>query len=91
MKYEYDNDDTLPCELEIFKINGKEADIEDFVCVYDHTPDIAEPYGCGDMRADIISPTKEVLNKYNISLNEFYEIANDLAETLSIGSCEWCL
>ena len=39
----------LPCRLDIFSINGKDADQEDFGEVYDHDKENSEPYGCGDM------------------------------------------
>jgi hypothetical protein len=42
------------CDLETFIINGIEADIDDFVDLYDHMPCIGvEDQCCGDMRADI--------------------------------------
>lgn len=36
----------LPCELDIFTINGKSADSSDFGEVYDHDKESAETYGC---------------------------------------------
>lgn len=50
----------LPCELEIFTINGKAADSNDFGDVFDHNERIKEPYGCGDKHFDSKPPTKEV-------------------------------
>lgn len=79
------------CELSEFEINKIEAEKEDFVDQYDHSPETAEEYGCGDMQADIIPSTKEVLEKYNITENEYQVIAKDIAEKLSFGSCGWCV
>ena len=82
---------TALCSLEEFIINDIEADEEDFVDKYDHSPDEAEEYGCGDMRADIIAPTNEVLKKYNITPVEHEKIASQVAEEVSFGACGWCV
>jgi len=79
------------CSLATFTINGKEAEEEEFVDKYDHDPDQAEPYGCGDMAADVIASTKEVLEKYNITEKEYQEIATAVAEEVSFGACGWCV
>lgn len=42
----------LPCELEIFIINGKAADSEDFGDIFDHNERIKKPHGCGDKYMD---------------------------------------
>lgn len=55
---------SLPCHLEVFTINGKCADQDDFGDIFDHNEEIREPYGCGDMYFDSKPPTKEVLDKY---------------------------
>ena len=34
----------LPCELEVFRINGIKADIDDFGNNYDANPEIADEY-----------------------------------------------
>lgn len=79
------------CGLSTFKINGIEADEEEFVSKYDHNPDVAAPYGCGDMRADIVPATDEVLEKYGISLVEYMAIAQQVSAKVSFGSCGWCV
>lgn len=56
---------SLPCHLEVFTINGKDADQYDFGDIFDHNEEIREPYGCGDMYFDSKPPAKEVLDKYN--------------------------
>ena len=77
----------LPCELEIFTINGKAADSEDFGDVFDHNERIKEPYGCADMHFDPKPPTKEVLDKYHITEEEYDTICNELEDKLWVGRC----
>ena len=79
------------CGMEEFVVNGVEADAEDFVDKYDHSPETAEPYGCGNMRADVKVPTSEVLRKYNITIGEYQIIAADISDKLSFGRCGWCV
>ena len=79
------------CSLSTFIINRVEAEEDEFVDKYDHNPEDAEDYGCGNMEADIIAPTKEVLERYNISPEEHEEIAGKVAELVSFGSCGWCI
>ena len=79
------------CSLEVFKINDIKAKQNDFVDKYDHCPESAESYGCGDMRADVIPSTKEVLTKYGISEKEYQEIAEKVSEEISFGRCGWCV
>lgn len=82
---------SLPCHLEVFTINGKDADQYDFGDIFDHNEEIREPYGCGDMHFDSKPPTKEVLDKYNITEEEYYNICNELEYELCVGSCGWCI
>ena len=65
----------LPCELEIFTINGKNADSGDFG---DHNEKIKEPYGYFDPKP----LTKEVLDKYHITEEEYDTICNELEDKL---------
>lgn len=88
MKLEIEVFDAL-CSLSTFITDGVEAEEEEFVDKYDHCPD--EEYGCGNMEADIIAPTEEVLEKYNISPEEHEEIAAKAAELVSFGACGWCV
>ena len=78
------------CGLKHFVINGVEADKSDFVEQYDDEPGMAPEYGCGNMRAHILSPTEQVLKKYNINENEYMEIAEKIAELISFGYCSLC-
>lgn len=82
---------SLPCHLEVFTINGKDADKDDFGVIFDHNEEIREPYGCGDMYFDSKPPTEEVLNLYDITEEEYYNICNELELKLCVGSCGWCV
>lgn len=78
------------CSLSIFNINGIEADYDDFGNKYDSSPDTADDYCCGNMEFFICEAQKEILDKYKINTDEYYEIAHRLKELLSFGSCCWC-
>lgn len=79
------------CSLKTFVINGIDADENDFVNKYDHSPETAEDYACGDMQADIIDSTNEILEKYNINQEEYEDIAEKVSELVSFGCCGWCV
>ena len=81
----------FPCCLDIFSINGKDAEQEDFGKVYDHDKESTRPYGCGNMYFEPKPPTKVVLDKYNITEEEYYNICNELENKLCVGSCGWCV
>lgn len=81
----------LPCRTEVFIINGMNADQDDFGDTYDHDAESAEPYACADMHFDTNPPTKEVLDRYNITEEEYYNICNELEDKLYVGSCGWCI
>lgn len=81
----------LPCRTEVFIINGMNAEQDDFCDTYDHDAESAEPYACADMRFDRKPPTKEVLDRYNITEEEYYNICNELEGELYVGSCGWCV
>lgn len=72
-------------------INNVPIDYEDFVNKYDHAPDKAQPYACGDMRADVIPPKPEVLEKYKITKADYHTIAFEISQALSFGECGWCV
>lgn len=82
---------TTLCYTPTFIINGIHAMTGDFGEQYDRDLDNAEPYGCGDMQFTRINPTEEVLKKYRISEDEYFDIARQLEEGLSFGSCGWCI
>ena len=79
------------CSTDKFVINGKDADSDDFV----HQENVGDTlecgYGCTDMKAVPIMPTQKVMDKYNITLDEYTVIANDLETKLSLGECGWCV
>lgn len=81
----------LPCKLETFTINGRNADSRDFGDMYDHDEEHIELYVCGDMYFESKNLTKEVLDKYNITEEEYYDICNKLEAKLCIGRCGLCL
>ncbi len=79
------------CALKVFRVNGIEADYDDFGDKYDQSPETAEDYACGDMTFTPKMPTQEVLDKYKITLEQYTEIADELASKLSFGACGWCV
>jgi hypothetical protein len=80
------------CHLELdCHINGVEIDESDFGENHDERPEYAADYGCGDMQFTISDPTEKVLEKYKITVHEYYDIANTIREELSFGSCGWCI
>jgi hypothetical protein len=79
------------CETSKFVINGIEADAYDFGDKDDEDPDNAEDYGCGDMQFTSTPPTKEVLEKYSITEDEYRTVCEELNEGLSFGCCGWCV
>lgn len=81
----------LPCRTEVFIINGMNAEQDDFGDTYDHDAENAEEYECADMHFDRKPPTKEVLDKYNITEKEYDTICNELECKLCVGGCGWCV
>lgn len=79
------------CECSEFKINGINADYDDFGDKYDDDAGNAQEYGCGNMHFHPKRPTPEILDKYKINLEEYNKIADELEEKLSFGSCGWCV
>lgn len=77
------------CELDEFEINGIKADYKDFGTLEDNSPELAEPYCCGDMLFTPKLATQEVLNKYKINADEYNKVCDEL-DCLSFGSCGWC-
>lgn len=89
MKLELEFGECL-CYCRNFKINGKQADEDDFGAKFDRSPETAQPYSCGDMQFTRNPPTAEVLSKYGITIDEYNEIAAQLEKGLSFGCCGWC-
>lgn len=89
MRLELEIFDAL-CETATFRINGKEADSSDFGSHYDHSPEIAEDYCCGDMRFESKLADPKVLEEYGITNDEYNEVCEQLESGLSFGYCGWC-
>lgn len=79
------------CSTKIFRINGIEADTDDFGEKYDEEPYDAPEFGCGYMQFHPYSPNPQVMKKYHINAQEWYEICDKLANGLSFGYCGWCV
>lgn len=78
------------CYMPKFIINDIQAGEDDFGSGWDHSPDDAEDYCCGNYMWERKPATQEVLNKYNISISEYCIICDMLEEKLSFGACGWC-
>ena len=78
------------CSTSVFKINGIDADSDDFGSQGDNDKDGAEDYGCGDMTFERNQPGNAILEKYKITEKEYHQIAQKLEDGLSFGSCGWC-
>ena len=79
------------CAARKFKINKVKANVNDFGNTLDHSPGHAESYGCGNMRFVPNKPTKKVLEKYDITKEEYQEVCDKLEKGLSFGKCGWCI
>jgi hypothetical protein len=79
------------CDTSKFVVNGIEAYKDDFGEQYDRDSGNAEDYACGNMQFTRIAPTKEVLEKYCITEEEYSKICDELESGLSFGCCGWCV
>lgn len=78
------------CSLMNFEVNGIKAEEKDFGEHHDIQPELADDYACYNMKFIPKPATQEVLNKYNINVDEYNEVCNKLDEQLSFGNCGWC-
>lgn len=78
------------CETDEFNINGIDAEHCDFGDKYDRDSDNADQYCCNDMQFTRKPSTKEVLDRYKITEEEYQEICAKLEDGLSFGGCGWC-
>ena len=79
---------SFPCALEKFKINGIDADIEDFgTCCSCGDCMLSE---CCNTFCSIEKPKQGILRKYNISLSQYDYICNELEDKLYVDNCGWC-
>lgn len=83
--------DALPCRLEVFTINGKSAEQNDFGKTFDIHYESGKRHGCFAMHFAPNYPTYKVLDKYNITEEEYCVICNELERTLLVGRCGWCV
>lgn len=83
--------DTLPCGLETFTINGKNASSIDFGNIIDYEEGEKDTYGCSNMHFEPEPPTEIVLRKYSITKEEYYSICDELENKLHVGRCSWCV
>ena len=79
------------CAMSLFRINGIDADEDDFGGKWDHDPENAEDYGCGNMQFERKESTPAVMDKYKITQGEYEIICEKLEDSLSFGSCGWCV
>ena len=79
------------CSAETFKINGQDADTDDFGESEDQDRDNAPDYGCGNKVFTAKPATSAVLKKYKITVDEYNTIADELSLKLSFGRCGWCV
>lgn len=77
----------LPCSVEKFTIDGKSASEYDFGTV-DTYGDCMEGDCCARFIPDM--PKQEILDKYDITLEQYAEIVEVLKETLCVNGCGWC-
>ncbi len=84
--------DALPCNLRLFTINGQAADESDFGFGNDDNPERGEEYGCGNhcFHGDL-RKAPEAMKKYNLTLEQFIEVADKLESVLHVGVCSWCV
>ena len=83
----------LPCELETFTINGKDAYKNDFGYSTDFGDELNRyEYGCGNMKfISYDTPIEGLLEEYGITINEYNEICEMLEVNLHVGECGWCI
>jgi len=79
------------CSTIKFTINGIDAATGDFGEQYDRDSENAYDYACGNMQFTRIAATKEVLEGYCITEDEYSKICDELEEGLSFGGCGWCV
>ena len=73
------------------KINGREIDHRDFVTQKDVNPERrSNEWCCGNMKGFPKEPNQAICDHYAISLEEFRQVAEDIAERVSFGKCCWC-
>lgn len=87
MKLELDVYSSI-CDTKNFVINGVKATCIDFGEKIDKLP--GKRNICGNMVFEPISPTQQVLDKYNITKYEYKNICTLLRSCVSFGTCRLC-
>lgn len=80
----------FPCALKEFSVNGIKAQECDFGRMEDTNKAEAEPCGGMEFIPDE-EPKEKVLEKYNISIEEWKEVCEYLENVLHVGKCSWCI
>ena len=95
MKLVIEANDSMPCAVEKFLINEKNADRDDFGEMRDIEPnnpdDGDEGMGCGNYIFIPDIPRNGVLDKYKITLEEYEIICSELKEKFNVGYCGECI
>ena len=76
------------CQTDNFLINGVHADSDDFGRQYDDSP--SDDVYCGNMVFVPSDPSQSILDKYGITEQEYWCIAEKLQDGLSFGACDLC-
>lgn len=75
----------MPCHASIFNIGDQKAYQDDFGRSEDTLFWMAEPYCCENREFIVKESTSEVLNKYDITEEDYEKIAEALNEELFVG------
>ena len=87
MKLTIETFDAFPCSTRIFTINGIEANEYDFGEKHIYGSAIHNKCCCEFIPK---MPTQNVLDMYNISLDEYQTICDELSSALYVFHCGWC-
>lgn len=85
MTLEIETCETMPCELQTFRINGIDAELEDFGMV---VKDDFDGYECTKLRFE--ESGHPPLKKYGLSYSDYDEICAVLLDTFRVERCDWC-
>ena len=83
----------VPCALEVFKINGKYASIDDFGDNIDWSFNGTDDQYCIDhrfVRAEYDYKIEIAMEKYGIERKDYDAICDELERTLNLGKCKRC-
>lgn len=90
MKLEIKTLSALPCGLDVFKINGKDANLADFGEM-EHVEGNCMDGTCHyEFNRNIDPPSQKILKKYRITDTEYSKICDRLEDKLYVSGCGWC-